>query len=54
MDTIKKYFIQSVDNDVNKPMDKNDTLSFNNICNKIQDKEASFIIIKDKTTILYC
>lgn len=54
MDTIKKYFIQSVAENVNKSMDENDESNVRTICNKTHDKEASFIITKEKTTNLCC
>lgn len=54
MDNIKKYFIKSVIDNVNKSMDENDESNVNTICNKTQDKEASFIIIIEKPTNLYC
>lgn len=54
MDTIKKYFIQSVVDNVNKSMDKNDESNVNTVYYKNQDKEASFIIIIERTTNLYC
>jgi len=44
MDTIKKYFTQSID-DGNKSMDRNDESSFNTIYNNTQDKEVCFIAI---------
>jgi len=50
MDTIKKYFIQSVVDNVNTSMDENYESNVNTICNKTQDKEASFIIIIERTT----
>jgi len=53
MDTIKKYFIKSVTDNGNKPMDENDESNVDTICNETRDKEASFIII-ERITNLYC
>lgn len=54
MDTIKKYFIKSVTDSGNTSMDENDESNVNTIRNKTQDKEASIIIIMERTTNLYC
>jgi len=46
MDTIKKYFIQSVksvEDNVEKSIDENDESKVQTICNKTLNKEASFI-----------
>jgi hypothetical protein len=54
MDTIKKYFTQSVVDNVNKSMDENDESSVCTIYNKTQDEDVSFIIIKERTKNVYC
>jgi len=49
MDTIKKYFTQSIIDNENKSMDENDESSFNTIYSNTQDKEVCFIaIIKER------
>jgi len=54
MDTIKKIFIKSVTDNGNRSMDENDESNVITICNKTQDKEASIIIIIERTTNLCC
>ncbi|XP_025207166.1 uncharacterized protein LOC112602990 [Melanaphis sacchari] len=44
MDAIKKYFTQSIVDNVNKSMDENDELNVNTIYNKTQDRENEMII----------
>ncbi|XP_050057264.1 uncharacterized protein LOC126550213 isoform X2 [Aphis gossypii] len=53
MDTIKKYFTQSIIDNGNKSMDGNDESSFNTICNNTQNKENEMIIstCSDMTSI---
>lgn len=51
MDTIKKYFTQSIIDDGNKSMDGNDESSFNTIYNNTQDKEVCFIAIIKENAI---
>ncbi|XP_026817194.1 DNA repair protein RAD50-like [Rhopalosiphum maidis] len=56
MDTIKKYFTQSIVDNVNKSMDENDESSVSTIFNKTQDEDMTispFSKSVDKTSIQY-
>jgi len=51
MDTIKKYFTQSIIDDGNKSMDGNDESSFNTIYKNTQDIEVCFLAIMKERAI---